>query len=219
MSEERSLKKKVQEGVYEIEVKETLHRGKKLALNKKGERTLSKEENEALKSFMDRYEDLIFKLQEIDEEYNGVDRAWHLGRALVESKNEAEGKFSFTELIPALPIDKFSSSLAYRYRKLYKMFPDQGYEQEHTHTFIHEIAQRAEDTSEAQEVYQRIVDAEITVDEKEVRAWDDVEEVDLQNIVRAVEGRIDTGIVESVKSVYILLGEQPPAESEIQSEL
>lgn len=221
-SDKSSLRDKLKDEEYTIEVKETIRQGKKLALNKPGERTLTKEENEELREYMNRYKDLIIEIEEIGSELEGFDRAWTLGKLMIEAKEEAEADgedFSFEALVPAISAFDFSGSLAYRYRLLYQMFPDGGYDSKFSHTTMAELAQRAESFDEAREIYQRIVEAEIRPTERQVRAWADSTE-DLDSIVEFVIKRTDNNHVESVRNVCILHGLSPvPSDKTIEKKI
>lgn len=219
-SDVRSLQAKLEDGEYTIEVKDTIRRGKQLALNKHGDRTLSKEENEQLQEYLNRYKELIIEIEEKGSELEGYDRAWELGKLMVEAKREAEEegkKFSFEALFPAISAFEFSSSLGYRYRLLYHMFPDGDYDAEYSHTTMAELAQRADTPEEARSVYQRLKEAGIKPTENEVRAWQDSSQ-NLSSIVDAVLGRRGNNYPKSIKNVCIMHGVDPlPNESEIKS--
>lgn len=217
---EISLADELENGDYTIEVKETLRRGKKLALNKPGERTLSKEENEQLREYIGKYEGLIKEIYEVGSEKEGFDRAWELGRLMVEASQEAdqEGEdFSFNDLTPAISAFNFSSSTAYRCRLLYRMFPGGQYEENVLpHTTTAEIMQAADNPEEARKVYYRIRDSDVDPKESHVRAWG-ASKSNLESIASAVNDKCEDNLVENTIKVCKLHGlESEPTEEEIE---
>lgn len=224
MSEEQStsLRDKLKDGEYTIEIKDTIRRGKKLALNKQGERTLTKEENEQLHEYMEKYEDLIKEIGEIDSEFNGINRAWKLGELMVEAQEDAEKKgeandFRFADIEPA--ISAFKRSSGYRYRLLYQMFPQGRYDSGYSQATLTEMAQRADYPLQARIPYERMKEADIRPTEREVRAWGDSTD-EVSSIIEAVEDHVDRNPVEAVQNVAILHGlDSTPSEDEIEKEL
>jgi len=215
-----SLRDKLEDGEYTIEVKETIRRGPKLALNKDGERTLSKKENQQLRDYMEQYRDLILDIDDASSELEGFERAWEIGRLMIDAKEEAEEageKFAFADIVPA--ISAFKKSLAYRYRLLYEMFPQGRYDSRYSHTTIAEMAQRAESPIQARVPYKRMVKADIRPTEGQVRAWGDSSD-DLESIVEAVTDRVKNSHIEAVRNVAVLHGITPlPSKDEVKEVL
>ncbi|MDZ7701796.1 MAG: hypothetical protein U5J98_06855 [Halobacteriales archaeon] len=163
---------------------------------------------------------LIIDIEETGSDLDGFDRAWTLGKLMVEAKNEAKeaGKsFSFEALFPAISAFKFSSSLGYRYRLLYDMFPNGDYDSDYSHTTMAELAQRAESPDQAREVYRRLKSADVKPTEGQVRAWGDSSD-NLSSIIDAVIDRNENNHVESVRIASIMHGMDPvSSDQEIKS--
>jgi hypothetical protein len=218
---------KIEEGIYSIEIKET-RRGRFPVLNKGGERTLTKQEDDELRNMMKKYKKTILDLHDINEKYDGNERAWYLGKKMSTVRKDDQAKVG--ALFKILPMKQFSDSSAYRYRIFYEAFPEgegkskKTYDPEHKHAVISELVQRSGSTDKktkyeiARDVYWRIRD-ESDLAQDEIRAWSlvDSEDPDLQDVVDAIVDRIQNPTIGNVKTVYKMIGETPPSNEKIRS--
>jgi len=215
------LHDKIRDGEYSIQVKKT-RVGRIPALNKGGERTLTEEEHEELKELLNEYEDLILRLYDAhQEEDDSHVRAWRLGKIYKEEVKESE-QYNMTVLNPLLPFVKSNNRANYLYRRFYEMFPDQEWEGDYSPMTLADFAQRGgegeEGATRAREIYDAVLQGEdLNIRRKDIRAWADVNDPTLENIVTAAYDRIGNPTLEEIKRQYRLHQvSELPSDEEIQ---
>ncbi|WP_254830911.1 hypothetical protein [Haloglomus salinum] len=212
------LHERIDEGDYWIEIKETRH-GSIVALNKDGERTLSPEEHEELTDLMDEYKQVILDLKEAHEEHEGkpVEQAWAMGKVYKEEVAESDER-AMSRLNPLLPFVEGDNRKEYLYRRLYEMFPNKGWNENHTQSMLSEFAQRA-GPEKAREIYDRtLADYDPGTKKKEVRlAYSDDYPATPEGIISHLQGKGEEPTVETVDHLLRLRGvEDRPTEETIR---
>jgi hypothetical protein len=212
------LEERIREGEYEIEVRDT-RMGEMVVLNKGGERTLDPKEQKELEQLLQKYEDVVLRLFEADNELCGHERAWKMGEIYHEEVNESNERQIHT-LNLLLPFASERNRVEYLYRLFYEMFPDQGYEESYAVMVLAEIAQRS-DPNKAREIYDNHLRGEdCGLSREEVRAWAETSSLDSDEIAAEVSDRVTDPDVNALKNVYRLHGSQDsPDEEELEKAL
>lgn len=159
----------------------------------------------------DTYADIIIELDEVKDEYVGVDRAWHIGRVLDEYDVQNNDDMTLEELGAFNTIDDMYARRLFYARAIYSFWPDQEYDPRHSVTTLGELASRATNADRAEEArrgYRRILDADEQVRKPDVLAWYHVRpDDDLPTIVDACAEQYSSakGTAASVKRVVMLL--------------
>lgn len=161
---------------------------------------------------LDRYEELLIRLDDIDDEYEGVGCAWHIGKALVEFNVGQDTEITLSDVAKYNSIDVDERRMTYC-RNVYSFFPNQGYDERHSITALGELASRSRGQGreqEAAEGYRRLCEAGLELTRNDIFAWYDLEaaeyEISLNGIAAAVAQYYDDpqNIADSVHRVSLL---------------
>lgn len=172
---------------------------------------------EEMMDLIEKYGDTLIELDEIDNEYEGLEWCWHVGRVV--SKMDDRGDFA--KLNRYTDIDIGDDWTLLRYVNFHKLFPGGGYDQRFSKSVYFEFAvgQRLEKSKKA---YDRLMnwhtgDQIINPTIYEVRAWANTESLEIKDIVQTIKreakgqtSNLDVDkIHRGVRRVYIMKGEDP----------
>lgn len=167
--------------------------------------SLSQEEDRAIDALFNEYRDLLIELDDIVTEYDGIDRLWHMGRAINEDETVIR------EIADLIHLDISYPDIR-RATALYELFPDGDYDPEHSYSPLVELKRGADSVEQAREAYFNVVNADGCPTIREVRAWSDVTpDADLDEVVAAVDKHLRGDpsaekMVQSVHRVYYMFG-------------
>lgn len=163
---------------------------------------------------LDRYEELLIRLDDIADEHDGVNRAWHIGRTLVEYDVGQDTEITLTEVAKYNSIDVDERRMTYC-RNVYEFFPDQRYDNQHSVTALGELASRSRGQGRQDEAaagYDRLLEAGLELRRNDIFAWYDLADAEfersLEGIAAAVAQYYDQPqqIVDSIHRVSLLAG-------------
>lgn len=163
---------------------------------------------------LDRYEELLIRLDDIAEEYTGVDRAWHIGETLVEFDVGQDTEITLADVAKYNSIGVDERRMTYC-RNVYRFFPDQEYDDRHSVTALGELASRSrgqEREEEAAEGYSRLREVGLQLTRNDIFAWYDLEaegyDRTLEGIAAAAAQYYDDpqNMADSVQRVSLLAG-------------
>jgi len=172
---------------------------------------------EEMMDLIEKYGDTLIELDEIDNEYEGLEWCWHVGRVV----SQMDDRGDFAKLNRYTDIDIGDDWTLLRYVNFYKLFPESGYDQRLSKSVYFEFAvgQRLEKSKKA---YDRLMnwhtdDQIINPTIYEVRAWANTESLEIKDIVQTInrEAKGQTSnldvdkIHRGVRRVYIMKGEDP----------
>lgn len=170
---------------------------------------------------LDRYEELLIRLDDIADQYDGVDRAWHIGRTLVEYNVGQDTTITLTDVAKYNSIGVDERRMTYC-RNVYEFFPDQRYDNQHSVTALGELASRSRGqgrVAEASTGYSRLREANLELRRNDIFAWYDLADADyersLEGIATAVAQYYDDPqqLADSVHRVSLIAGFDIEAES------
>jgi len=159
----------------------------------------------------DVYADIIIDLDDIKNEYEGADRAWHIGRILDEYNVTENDEMTLEDLGAYNTIGDMYARRLFFARYIFDFWPDQGYDPEHSITALGEFASRAlnqEREEQARNGYERLMAQNEPLTKGDVLAWGRVAaDAVLAEIVAEVSAEYDTpsSVAESVKRVVLLM--------------
>lgn len=171
----------------------------------------------------DVYTDIIIELDDIKDEYDGADRAWHVGRVMEEYSVQERDDMTLEDLGAFNTMDDMYARRLFYARYIYEFWPDQQYDPRHSVATLGELASRATNSDRVEQArngYGRIMDHEEILTKPDVLTWYNVgEDPELSEIVAAVADRYETpdSIVDSVKRIVLLLDR--PLDSVSKTEL
>lgn len=162
---------------------------------------------------LDRYEELLITLDDLADSHDGVDRAWHIGKTLVEYDVGQDTEITLADVAKYNSIDVDERRMTY-YRNVYRFFPDRSYDDRHTVTALGELASRSRGLgleAEAEAGYRRIREAGVDLTRNDIFAWYDLAEADAGRTLDAIAGAVaeyyDTpqNMVNSIQRVSLLV--------------
>lgn len=165
---------------------------------------------------IDKYGDILIKLDEVEDKYEGLDWCWHIGRIV----SQMDDRGDFAKLNRYTDIDIGDDWTLLRYVNFYKLFPDGDFHPDISKSVYFEfaVAERIEGSKRA---YERLVnynDGEIINPAiYEVRTWFNTESFELSAVVNCLleEAKGQTTnlnidkIHRGVRRVYIMEGKDP----------
>jgi hypothetical protein len=173
---------------------------------------------------LDRYEELLIRLDDIADEYDGVNRAWHIGKTLVEYNVGQDTEITLADVAKYNSIDVDERRMTYC-RNVYQFFPDQKYDEQHSVTALGELASRSRGQGREDEAttgYTRIREAGLEMTRNDIFAWWDLADADydrsLNGITAAVAQYYDhpQNMIDSIHRVSLLAGFDIESESREQ---
>lgn len=167
---------------------------------------------EEMRELIEKYGDTLISLQEIDEEFDGLDWRWHVGRVVDEMDDRAQ----FAKLNRYSPIDFGDDYTLKRYHNFYRMFPDADYDPTIKKSIYMELCV-GERLDESRVAYDRMIEADIHPPVYAIRAWSKLEDVDTKSVVEALlkEGKHQTSnlgpdkLYRVARDVFVLGGRNP----------
>lgn len=165
---------------------------------------------------IDKYGDTLIALDDIDEEYDGLEWCWHVGRVVSQMDDQGD----FAKLNRYTDIDIGDDWTLMRYVNFYELFPDGDYNREISKSVYFELTVR-ERMDESEESYYRLInhydDKIINPTVYEVRAWATTDSLNVRNVVDAIQreakGQTSNLDIEKihrgVRRVLIMAGEDP----------
>lgn len=167
----------------------------------------------------DVYSDIIIELDDVNDSFEGVDRAWHVGRVLQTHDVRSNPEMTFVELGAYNTIDQMYARRLQYAENIYEFWPEQDYDPEHSVTALGELASRARTenrVTEARNGYSRLLENEEMLGKDDVYSWYELDPVTVDNplnierVVSVVSTRFGTpsGISQGVKRTVLLL-DQP----------
>lgn len=173
---------------------------------------------------LDRYEEILIRLDDIADEYDGVDRAWHIGQTLTEYDVGQDTEITISDVAKYNSIDVDERRMAYC-RHVFRFFADQEYDPTHSVTALGELASRSRGQGRAEEAragYQRLRASGLELTRNDIFAWYDLADPEfdrtLDGIVAAVTQYYDhpQNMVNSIQRVSLLTGFDLASESREQ---
>lgn len=160
------------------------------------------------------YSDILIDFDDVKDEYEGVDRAWHIGRLMDEHDVYDRDEITLTDLGAFNTMDDMYARRLFFARFIYEFWPNQRYDRQHSIRVLGELASRATNQGredEAYEGYQQLVMADEDLAVKDVFAWSKVEDHSLDDIVAKVADQYDSKskVARGVKRVLYLCDENP----------
>lgn len=170
----------------------------------------------------DIYEDIIIALDDVDREYAGADRAWHLGRVLDEFDVSDRDDMTIEDIGRYNTMDDMYPRRLALARCIYEFWPEQGYNPQDSVSALSEFASRALNQGRVEEAhagYQRLHETGETLRKTDALVWGRITDADIDAIVEELADAYETPerIVESAKRVLLLLDQSP--DSVLQAEV
>ena len=138
----------------------------------KGE-SYSESEINQLRDFLKEYKETILQINNIKEQYSGVDEAWHIGKIaeeVISEKNITNGDFALITQIGYTNDGTYTGQM----RNVYNVFPNQDYSQEHFgKSYMCELTQTVSDKT-VQDINNNAKKYDIRVDKSRLRAIRDI---------------------------------------------
>ena len=176
---------------------------------------------EEMLDLIDKYGDTLIALDEIDEEYDGLDWCWHVGEVVSQMNNKGD----FAKLNRYTDLDIGDDWTLLRYINFYKLFPKKGFDDRISKSVYMEMCV-GERLDEARKAYENLVNfhggSDIIVPAVyEVRAWANTPSFDVESIVGVLQeeakgqtSNLDTDkLHRGVKRVLIMEGKDPEGAS------
>lgn len=163
----------------------------------------------------DVYDNIIIALDDVKDEFRGVDRAWHIGRVMEEYGVRENDEMTLEELGAFNTIDDMYTRRLFYARYIYEFWPDQQYDPRHSVSALGELASRALNGGWETEVkagYKRILDHDEELGKLDVLAWyrlyTEYDDPSVEEIVAEVSEPFEKteSVVAAVKRVMLLLG-------------
>lgn len=107
------------------------------------------------------YSGIIIELDDIKDEFKGVDRAWHVGRVLQEHDVQSNPDMTFVELGAYNTISQMYARRLRYAENIYRFWPEKNYDPQHSVTALGELASRARNEhriDEAKRGYARLLE-------------------------------------------------------------
>ncbi len=172
---------------------------------------------EQMRDLIDKYGETLIELDEIDQEYDGLEWCWHVGRVVHDMDDRGE----FAKLNRYSDIDIGHDWNIRRYVNFYQLFPEGGYDDRISKSVYLELC-ITERLEKGKKAYQRLVSYHEGADVVnpsvyEVRAWVNTDNFDVENIVESLKEEAatqttDLGIEQlhrGVRRVLIMNGDNP----------
>lgn len=174
-----------------------------------------------IRELVNNYGDALVRLYEINIEYSGLERRWHIGKVVEEEVETHEEEANLSKLVEYSPFELESAWSLRRYNNFYNMFPDGDFDPDISPSKYDELAtnERMEKGSAlAYERFKKHADRTPTV--WEIRAWAKMDSyADIEDVVKQVyeEGMAQTEglednpqkLIVGVENVLIMSGEHP----------
>lgn len=162
----------------------------------------------------DVYGDILIDLDDLDDAFSGADRAWHVGRVLAEYDVAGHDEMTLKELGIYNTLEQMYARRLFYARKIYRFWPEKGYNPQHNVSALGEFASRALNQGREDEAtagYRRLVESDDNLAKKDVFAWSDLDDSSITAIVEAVCSYYETPdrLSESVKRVIMLTDQDP----------
>jgi hypothetical protein len=172
---------------------------------------------EEMMELIDKYGDTLIELDKIDEEYEGLEWCWQVGRIV----SQMDDRGAFAKINRYTDIDIGDDWTLIRYVNFYKLFPEGNFDSRLSKSVYFELA-IGERLQESKKAYNRLInyqdgDEIILPSVYEVRAWANIETLDIQKIVETIKREArgqtsnlnDEKILRGVRRVLIMKGEDP----------
>lgn len=170
---------------------------------------------------LDRYEEFLIRLDDIADQYDGVDRAWHIGRTLVEYNVGQDTTITLTDVAKYNSIGVDERRMTYC-RNIYEFFPDQRYDNQHSVTALGELASRSRGQGREEEAstgYSRLREANLELRRNDIFAWYDLADADYERSLEGIAAAVaqyyedPQQLADSVQRLSLLAGFDIEAES------
>lgn len=155
------------------------------------------------------YADIIIALDDIKDEFDGADRAWHIGRVLDEYNVVDDPDMTMTDLGAFNTIKEMHTRRLVYARNIYEFWPDKQYDPRHSVSALGELVSRARNKDKMEKTrrgYNRLLDANEELSKTNVLVWDRLESDDLSEIVSTAAGEYQQPetISTAVKRLWLL---------------
>lgn len=155
------------------------------------------------------YAGIIIALDDIKDEFQGADRAWHIGRLLDEYDVSENPDMTMTDLGAFNTIETMHSRRLIYARNIYEFWPDKQYDPRHSVTALGELVSRARGkdiTENTLSGYNRLLAADEELTKTDVLLWDSLDATDLESIVEVVAAEYERPktIAAAVKRLWLL---------------